>query len=600
MNNSPIFLFRDDRDGGSYDLYLFKDFSGTKTTHSDNIFNILNEVRLRVHIPDTLFIICIDGSDLDKEKYCERFLKGQKIEYINYKDIDENIFKIGIRQIVKDNKVVQYAPHGTIFKKTSDKESYYFIKASLALSDYPKICFLSLALHQKITKEKILSIKKFYIDTSSIMPLIQALIFYQNMTGNNEFSPEIINFKSYNKHNINFNFSGLYTVISASSAGGLQEKYHISEDKCITIFLPKSVGKNNLFEVDIQNNQSSGQEKPIPLISEDFSLEYSKSEEVIITKLNIEKLDTTKTIKKLLHDDFKKVDYKFEYDEILNTKLINFNDGFIDKLLKDFKEKSINRCLLSKKDNYIICENTADKVIGVEFFLKLDISNTDLNDKNIIVCLDQSDKNKLIQISQKLRDYKIFNVTYIIGILLTKSISESKNLQNNICFNDSENKYGFYCYLDLPLLNITQPDLLQHKLSDGFVFYDGEESSELCQKQVYLAICFILELLRNDKKLSDNISFHNVISPKNFSRFNDPLLQLSILFAAKGRELNFFSNSDLSYEMSNIVMDLTKQNKDIGKIFIKAIESKKIALTEKDIDLIKWEYRSLFEEEKRV
>lgn len=600
MNNNLFFLFRDERTGGSYDLYLFKDFSSIKKDHSNDIFHVLDKIRKLVYSPDTLFIICIDDSDLDKEKYSERFPNNQKIEYINYKDIDKDVFKIGIQQIVEDNKVVQYAPHGTIFKKTSGRESLHFIKASLALSEYPKVCFLSLALYQKITKENILNIGKFYIDTSSIMPLIQALIFYHNTTIDNKFSPEIINFKSYNEHKIDFNFSGSYTVISASSSGGLQDKYNISEDKCITIFLSKSVEKNNLFQVDIKNNQSSGSKKPIPLTAEDFSLEHSKSEEVIITELGIKKLDTKKTIGKLLHDNFKEVGYKFKHDEILDTESINFDDEFLDKLLKDFKEKSINRCLLSKKNNYIIYKNTTNEAIGVEDFLKLDASNNDLNDKNIIVCLNQSDKNELIQISQKLRDYTIFNVTYIIGILLTKSISKSKNLQNNICFNDSDNKYGFYCYLDLPLLGIIEPNLLQCTLADGFIFYDGEKSSELCKEQVYLTICFILELLRNDKKLSDNISFHDVISPENFSRFNDPLLQLSILFAAKGRELNFCSNSDLSHEMLSIVMDFMKQNKDIGKIFIKFIRDKKIDLTKKDIKRIESKYGDLFRKEEAI
>ncbi len=606
MIRNSIFSFKDEKENGDYDLYLFHDFSGNLTSNDKDIYNALDEVRKEIHSPDTIFIICIDDNNFNKDHHRSRFTNGQILQYIGYRDsdIDNDIFKIGIKQIVKDNKVVQNAPNGAQFKKTSGKESHYFIKASLSLSEYPQICFLALSLYQKI--KDIPSIKKFYVDTSSIIPLIQALICYQNIVDEKcKFYPEILNFKSYTDNNIDFNTNDSYTIISASSSGGLQEKMQVIQDKCITIFLPKKILKECLFRVDTNDNYSSSQPLiPIPLITEDFSLEYSKSEEVIIVQSEIDKLDVKKLIKKLLNDKFKHIKYNFLHEENYNFDLLKFEECFLETILKDFTEKMFNRCLLSKKDNYIIYRGKISADISKNGVSKIKIDKfleqkLELKDKNVIVFLNQSNEKELIQISRRLRGCSVFNITYIVGILLTENIAQSKILQNNICFNDTDYKYGFYCHLDLPLLNINKPDIEKGKLSDGFVFYKGEgkRSSELGKEQVYLAVCLILELLRHDNKLRDNISFHYVISPKNFSRFNDSLLQLSILFAAKGRELNYCSNKDLSHEMLNVIIDLMKEDENVGKIFIKHIKDKRIFLTQEDSAKIKSSHPELFNEE---
>lgn len=606
MNNNLFFSFKDIQKDGSYNLYLFKDFSGKVKSHNDDIFNELDKIRQWIHSPDTIFILCSRDCKLDKQRNKKRFTTKTKIEYLKYHEITQCIFKIGIQQIVKDNKVVQHAPHGMYFKKTSGGESEYFIKASLSLLEYSQICFLALVLHQKITPKKIPTIEKFYVDTSSIISLIQALIHYQNIyvNKNNKYTPEIINFKSYNKNNIDFNANNPYTIMSASSSGNLQKDIEVDGDKCITIFLPESVKEKCLFKISINIQNKNTKKYPIPLTSEDFSLEYSKSEEVIITKTDIEKLDTKKQIQKLLNNDFKEVEYNLRRDEVVNDDILNFDNDFLNKILKEFTRNMLERSLLSEKDNLIIYRGDllsfGENIIKIDDFLKTDYDIKGTKEKNIIVFLNQSNKDELTQISQKIRECQIFNITYIIGILLTENFSQSKNLENNICFNDTSYKYGFYCYLDLPLLSISEPNLLKGELSDGFVFYDGKDSSKLNKNQVYLVVCLILELLRSNDKLNDNISYHDVISPKNFSRFNDTLLQLSILNASQGRELNFRSNANLSHEMLNIIMDLMRKDENIGKIFIEFVKNKKINLTEEDYKKIVVEYPKLFKNEERV
>ena len=308
-----------------------------------------------------------------------------------------------------------------------------------------------------------------------------------------------------------FNMDGSHTLISASSSGSLQEKRSILSKKCTTIFLASSVKKEHLFGLDIQKNSVQKKDTTlIPLTSEDFSLNYAKPKEFIITKDEVDKLDKKKLIQKLLEEPFKNVEYNIKYKEDQNKCVLKFDNDWINDKLCKYKKEILDRCLLSNKDNLIINseEDTyiyplkKNNVIEVKQFLdhksskveledksskveledksskveledksskveledkssKVELedksSKVELEDKNVIVCLNQPNSEELIRISQRLREHKVFNVTYIIGILLTENMIQSKSLQGNICFNDTEYKYGFYCWLDLPLLTIKMP-----------------------------------------------------------------------------------------------------------------------------------------------
>lgn len=608
MPNSSVFIFQDDQEHGNYNLYLFKDFSGNEKNMQKDIFDALSDIRKRIYSPEIIFIICENIKFLDKNKIKNRFTNKQKIKYINYKNISSNILKKGISEIVKKNKVVQVAPHGTLFKKTSGAESSYFIKASLSLLEYSEICFVALATCKKITLKKLLPVKKIYVDTSSIISLIQAIVFYCNITSSGKFNPQIINFRSYKQNSIDFNSEEEFTIISASTSGNLRKEKQINKNKCLTLFYPKNPQQKEmcLFELNETGEKlTSSSPRLISLTTEDFSLEYSKSKEVIITKNKINNIDKNQTIKKILSLEFNRISYGFSFNEIKKRNQIKFNEKYIYNIINknEFIKDTLDRAL-SLKNNCIIYdfknpENSVKNIEGIkkENFISSNYKKSYIMNKTVVVFLTQTTDSELISISQKLRKFNVVHITYIIGVLITSSHQQSTNLENNICFNDTNYNYGFYCYLNLPLSDIADVNIANYNLSNGFVFYDGNNAKNLNPKQIYLVVCLILELLRGDNSLTDNISHHDVLSPKNFSRFNDPLLQISLLSASKGRELNFYSNVELSREMKDVIMDLMKQNNEVGAVFINALKKHSVKLTDEDLLAIKNEYPNLFTKE---
>lgn len=615
IKHNSFFLFEDYQNKRDYHLYIFSDCSCTKNTIQDKLFNVFDDVRKIVHRPERITVICLDISRLDIAKLDGRIINNKNINYINYQDISKDIFKKGISEIVKKNKVVQYAPTGTIFKKTSGKEESYFIKTSLALLEYSQTCFLALALYEQIKDELP---QKIYIDVASISPLIQAAIHYHNLTlAESTYSPEIINFRSYDniKSPPPFNIKGAYTVMSASTSGGLRKKLEIDESKCITIFYlnqkDKVTAEQCLFELKKETSTNHKHLKPIPLMSEDFSLEHAESREVTITKEKIRQLDKKLLIDKILSKEFLSVaDFITDFHNSSKSEARKVTHA-LWQVLKGFIKASLRQSLTSEVDSYIIHdidEQKLSQVIKKTKFKQTDKNNflrskdeyQKIGNKNIIVLLTESNNNELIHISQKLRKCPVNNIVYIIGVLLTDNIQHSKKLKNNICYNNSDYKYHFYCYLDLPLhsVNPYNEKLDSYPLTDGFVFSkDNSPSSQLVPKQVYFVICFILELLRDNNTLNDDISFHSVISPENFYRFNDSLLQLSILTAAKGRELNFHSNKELSQQMKSVVLDLKKEKDAVGDIFIHRLKHGGIKLTDSNKLEVQNQYPKLFKDE---
>ena len=609
MTCEPFYLFREEINPCSYKLYVFRDFSSKDNNLNKDLLALIDVIRQRIHPPSSIQVICHDPSSLNTKKVTSRMGSDCDIEYTAYEDVDERIFNLGILNIVKENNVVQTAPTGMMFKKTSGKESHYFIKASVALMEYSQVCFLALALRNKISPEKIKGIIRVYIDTSAIMSLIQAMIHYLNVYKGEDFNPRIINFKSYEFGDpVEMNNKEAFTIISASTSGGLRKKLQVDSDKCLTLFCDVD-NEMTLFRTTTPEPHKIESPQLIPLLTEDFSIEFSKSREVVITKTMVDSLDKKKIIKTLLGEDFGKVQFKFIRDEIKNRNCLNFNHSVekIAKILKDkgYLEDVFEHALSATRNNHIIADYQEHsfelfkqgKIVDKDEFIRSKKDDYGFDGCNVIVLLNQTTNHELLTISRKLREFENLKVNYVIGVLLTDSFSQSKRLESNICFNNTDFKYPFYCWLNLPLLNIIEGKLGSENLSRGFVFYEGEKYQTLTKEQVYLVICFVLELLRHDKQLIDNIAFHNVIAPVNFSRFNDSLLQLSILFAAKGRELNFQSNPDLSREMKDVILDLLKAKEDVGKEFIKAVKDGRVVLAGEDLEKIRQGNSSIFKPE---
>lgn len=125
-------------------------------------------------------------------------------------------------------------------------------------------------------------------------------------------------------------------------------------------------------------------------------------------------------------------------------------------------------------------------------------------------------------------------------------------------------------------------------LRKNFAFFDFDNYDEhVTQSDVFFTISNIINSLRNSKKtdrqLKQAVYVRNLIAPANFDRFNDGVIQSSILRAALSDELAYAIDPVISLEMYNTLETIVKYNsQEQGEAlleFLYAIAVKKLSLS---------------------
>ncbi|MFJ7759647.1 hypothetical protein, partial [Pedobacter suwonensis] len=148
-------------------------------------------------------------------------------------------------------------------------------------------------------------------------------------------------------------------------------------------------------------------------------------------------------------------------------------------------------------------------------------------------------------------------------------------------------------------LQLFYPRLVGGKIEEleirkNFAFFDFDDyTKHVTQSDIYFTISNILNSLRNnditapnsdkpEKSLAQSPFVRNLLDPGNFDRFNDGIIQASILRAARPEELAYHVDQDLSLEMYGTFETLIKyhvQEQGEGLIeFLYALATGKISL----------------------
>jgi len=126
------------------------------------------------------------------------------------------------------------------------------------------------------------------------------------------------------------------------------------------------------------------------------------------------------------------------------------------------------------------------------------------------------------------------------------------------------------------------------KIRKGFVFQVGKSfEKHASQSMVYFIISSVLNHLRystdGNRQLTQTEYVRNLLAPANFNRFNDGIIQASILRASKPEEMRYDLSEPLSYQMRPILGDMIKNvRNEHGEgltEFFHAIAIKKLRLT---------------------
>ena len=129
-------------------------------------------------------------------------------------------------------------------------------------------------------------------------------------------------------------------------------------------------------------------------------------------------------------------------------------------------------------------------------------------------------------------------------------------------------------------------------LRKNFAFWSKELSASATQADVFTTIAVIVENLRTsdkisqDKRLTNTPYTRSIITAETFSRYNDGVIQASILRAAKPIELNYKDSEADSRLMANLIIDMgrlaTQPQGEALSEFLLALKTKRLLLTDED------------------
>jgi len=125
------------------------------------------------------------------------------------------------------------------------------------------------------------------------------------------------------------------------------------------------------------------------------------------------------------------------------------------------------------------------------------------------------------------------------------------------------------------------------EIRKNFAFFDFDNYvHDVTQSDIYFTISNIINGLRNtdkpERNLKQTVYVRNLLDPGNFNRFNDGIIQASILRAARPEELIYSMDPDLSAEMYGILETIIRYYEaEQGEAlleFLYAIAIKKLSL----------------------
>ena len=125
-------------------------------------------------------------------------------------------------------------------------------------------------------------------------------------------------------------------------------------------------------------------------------------------------------------------------------------------------------------------------------------------------------------------------------------------------------------------------------LNKNFAFFKFTkwESKDIQQSKVYFSILSVLHNFRLKKKIKQTIYERHILDPENFNRYNDGIIQASLLRASTKKELNYQMDENSSSKMTTIIKSSIQdvKNKDSAPYeFLMAICIGKLSLMRNDL-----------------
>ena len=269
---------------------------------------------------------------------------------------------------------------------------------------------------------------------------------------------------------------------------------------------------------------------------------------------------------------------------------------------------------------------------------------TDAEGASLVTASAIASGRTILSLSQILRNIQPNElIAYVVGLARLPTDRELARIRSNVTYGQGNRKYGFHLIdaVNLPLYGpqnktswdrevdlwqevlrtcedettrsliksrlellrqsgmITNRGMLENLfwpslpgpelvLRPNFAFYQFPQPDTVSQADVFFVIIAILHSLRLKDRTSHSLRQHEhvrrVISPRNFERFNDGVIQAALLRAAHAAELDYSTSRVLSDDMAQILDSVLEQRmNETGEAateFVLALAMRKLRLND--------------------
>lgn len=545
--------------------------------------------------------------------------------YIFNKNINtSDIIKYGIENICSRRNPIDKPPHGHVYTKPSGKASSDFIRISNLIVNICELYFLAFATVNLLGDKLDETLHVILIDTPDLIVLMQICFELKNFKEN---KPNLKVFSSYSKYRNTikkYKDKKFIVVISASTSGDLAQKIKtrlkVDNENIFTILRRTKDGddKNILYSLS-KKEDSPYLNVDLPRIkinSEKFVAQQEQDVWVILSKVkntpwrnkynqskevftSIEKSKAIQGIHKKYGLEIsaenlcKSKEFKIWVKDTilwnmpLSTKIIIYTDEYIKNILPELnqsKQRFIKYNKNSFRDNL---KNNEDRLE---------------NSSIMVISSVLSNGTSFLDISRTLRDFNsekninILNIFYLSGICVQQNTKNFTILKNNLEMSYGY-KYLFHNYFTLNIGRIKNiscfeeniedysrnqitidDSISSYKLSDGFSFFNTK-----CENTAFTVMGMVLQSAR-ERRISDEYSLYpssikNIaLDSENFFRFNDPLLQVSLLRFSEPHELDYTSSIDHSENIEYLILNSSENFPEVFREFLIALTIRKLTV----------------------
>jgi hypothetical protein len=363
----------------------------------------------------------------------------------------------------------------------------------------------------------------------------------------------------------------------------------------------------------------------IPIVGEYFVPKNRKPKEVLLSVKHTPKGFSTDLVKiykedvfdlhrnsRIIYINSEKLIISDDFVGWLNLVLTSYAPAHISHIVY-VDDESSKKIALKCLDFYKIYLNKSElPTIISDSELGTNQSNNSKIRNVLVVSSTISRGNSLLSISRDLRNFAgNDNVRiFIVGLLLSNSIETYNSLKSNLIHSSGKVNHSFHGFINFTVnldkeLNTWEkeqkllsspkfdqyervkqrrniisntsnglgencfwPDLNKNNLvlREGFAFWKFKYKNAP-SATVYLTIASVLQRARENNDLSAQDRLYSdeyqsaILSPECFSRFNDGIIQSSILRAARPSELDYSISPDASLQMRMILIKIIKSAK---------------------------------------